>query len=237
MTNDFQLKFSHWQKYLLDFIFPAACVNCGRVGEWLCARCAGNIRGLPPMCFSCQKYSPQAKICPECADKYFFSRLIAPLDYDQPAIARLIKIFKYHFAYGAAPALADLAFANLPENLQKDLGQADFMTAVPLHRRRLKWRGFNQAELLAQEWSTKLNIKYMAGLQRLRHTQPQAQLSGAQRLRSQQDNFLWTGENLIDKVIILVDDVATTGATVNDCARALKIAGAGEVLVMVVAKG
>lgn len=232
MTNKLRL----FLESLLDFIFPVSCVSCGKTGQWLCDKCAQNIRSLPPTCFGCQKYSPEATVCSDCAANYFFDHLVAPLDYDQPTVAKLIKIFKYHFAYGVAPTLAELALVNLPEQLQKDLARADFITAVPLHCRRLKWRGFNQAELLARAWSDKLQVDYVAGLKRLRHTTPQAQLSGAERLLAQQDNFLWVGQDLTDKIIILVDDVATTGATVNDCARALKIAGA-EVWVMVVAKG
>lgn len=109
---------------------------------------------------------------------------------------------------------------------------------VPLHPRRLRWRGFNQAQVLAQAASEKFNINAeFFSLKRIKYRPPQVSLKEQERKINVRSCFSWEGKNLSGTNIILIDDIATTGATLNECARVLKENGAGEVWGAVVAKG
>lgn len=108
---------------------------------------------------------------------------------------------------------------------------------IPLSKKRLRWRGFNQAELLARELAAAFAYPLNQDLKRIKHAWPQADLNGAERLNNIADSFAWTGTSLGGRTIILIDDVATTGATLNEAARILKTAGAGAIYGLVLAKG
>ncbi len=124
--------------------------------------------------------------------------------------------------------LGGLLRRHLPENLSWDL-----VVPVPLGRRRLRQRGFNQSALLARFAFG----KYTEVLERVRETRPQSELSEKERFRNIKNAFkVKAGKNLADKRILLVDDVLTTGATAEECARVLRAAGAREVTVAVLAR-
>jgi ComF family protein len=107
----------------------------------------------------------------------------------------------------------------------------DLILPVPLHQQRLRERGFNQALLLVRELSRRTGIPYrMNVLQKKRPTLPQVQLSGAEREKGVRKSFhILSGEELEGKTILLVDDVYTTGATVNECSKVLLAAGAARI--------
>ena len=108
---------------------------------------------------------------------------------------------------------------------------------VPLSKKRLRWRGFNQAELLAEKVAENYGLAMdAANLIRVKHKKPQAKLDEVHRLENIKDCFAWQGSNLNKKNIILIDDVVTTGATLNECAIVLHAAGAAEVWCLVVPK-
>ncbi len=109
---------------------------------------------------------------------------------------------------------------------------------VPLHKRRQRWRGFNQAEIIARPLAEYFGLDLsLELLVRRRYTRPQAKLEPAQRRQSIKNSFVCRRQNLAGKVILLIDDVATTGATLAECARILKSAGAKKVCGLVVARG
>jgi len=109
---------------------------------------------------------------------------------------------------------------------------------VPLHKKRLRWRGFNQSELLAKGIKKYFNLDLrLDELIRTKHKKPQTKLSGRKRKENVKGCFFWKGDWLDGKNIILVDDVITTGSTLNECAKVLKENGAGEVWGLVVARG
>jgi len=109
---------------------------------------------------------------------------------------------------------------------------------IPLHKRRLRWRGFNQAEKIAKILSDKLNIPLVNNkLIRIKYNQPQAKINSQKRKNNIIGCFQYNGESLEEKNIILVDDVVTSGSTLNECAKVLKEKGAQEVWGICVARG
>jgi ComF family protein len=123
---------------------------------------------------------------------------------------------------------------SLPEN--SDLKDA-LLIPIPLSKKRLLWRGFNQSEILARELVTAFNYSISHDLKRNKYSRPQAELSEQERLNNIKDSFFWAGTALEGKTIILIDDVITTGATLNEAALTLKKYGAGKIYGLVLAKG
>jgi len=177
-------------------------------------------------------------------------------DYDDELLAKLVKNLKYKFARDLSRDLGEflaMFFARAaaseaagrsrrhsrPNGVQ--VGRAfrnALVVPVPLHRRRERWRGFNQAELIARHFSDQLGFETSKGkLVRTKHTGPQTGLDKEDRKKNVKNCFVWQGDDLRGRNIILVDDVATTGSTLNECARALKKSGAGEVWGLVAANG
>jgi ComF family protein len=148
-------------------------------------------------------------------------------------IERAIHRFKYERWEALAPALAGL----LLDRLAVDPPPAHLVVPVPLHPHRERERGYNQSALLARELSRRLNLRSPPGrLIRTRQTPPQVGLDRVQRRANVADAFVWQGPNLDRQPILLVDDVATTGATLNACAGALRQSGSGAVMGLAVAR-
>jgi ComF family protein len=142
-------------------------------------------------------------------------------------------MFKYHSKVALADALGELmgtAFQNSPD--------FDVLLPVPLHSSRLREREFNQSLLLADRLHRRLGVPLSYGnLVRLRDTQPQTELSRAARLKNLRRAFAVLHPEEVDgKRLLLVDDVFTTGTTVNECAKALRKAGAADVFVCTLAR-
>jgi ComF family protein len=148
---------------------------------------------------------------------------------------RALHRFKYEGWRALAPALAGLIAERLPEPVRT--AESRCLLAVPLHRRRLRERGYNQSALLAGELRRRWALPDGPGrLVRLRDTAPQVGLDRPARRRNVADAFVWDGPDLAGRAILLVDDVATTGSTLEACGRALKAASAGRVEAVTVAR-
>lgn len=239
---------------IVDIVFPIECLGCGFEGEWLCQKCARSLAIYENnRCPACHADSQYGKYCSECAKDRELCGILVAGNYKNKLLEKSIKTLKYRFASSVARELAGLLagffyeqqkkilFLNTAaENVPKiiiDL-QNVILVPVPLHKKRKRWRGFNQAEILAEEFLTKIDLAYdKDSLRRLRYTKPQAGLSGDERRENLRGSFVWEGKELDEKYIILVDDVATTGSTLEECAKVLKKAGAREVWGLVVAKG
>lgn len=215
----------------LDLLFPSKCAGCGRAGELLCRTCLGDATRLDSrVCRHCATPTGRGTLCGACAAvPPALYRLIAAFTYDG-AIRRAIHSFKYQDIRALAPVLAD-ALASDPR-----LGrlEADALVPVPLHERRLRERGYNQAELLARELGTRMGLPMRTDLVRRVGDGP-SQLDAADRRANVERAFEAEGEAR-GMHLMLVDDVATTGSTLNACAHVLLKAGAGRVGAIVVAK-
>jgi ComF family protein len=154
-------------------------------------------------------------------------------------VQRLIHAFKYPpFLRDLAKplALSIIAHINL---LNKPIYPPDIICPIPLHKRRLKWRGYNHAEELAKQLGQAFSLPVVAdALIKRKHTTPQVSLDREERLRNMKGVFeVQNPQAIAAKNILLVDDVYTTGATMEECARVLKRAGATRVFGAVVARG
>ncbi len=236
--------FSCWVKIksaVLDILFPPICLVCDRtfdskdIPENICDGCFKNITIHETMfCAVCGARLPRnAKICHKDAP----ATLAAATTYDDTAVKKLIWILKYRKALAGAAPLAKILIAYIRE---LDADFSDFITVpVPLHKTRLRKRGFNQAELLAQKTSSALGIPFLNALTRVRDNPPQAKSKNKEERQKNIARCFALGDknDIVGKKIILVDDVFTSGATTFEAARVLKSAGARKIIVLVVAKG
>lgn len=219
---------------LLDLLLPPRCGACRKVGSWLCADCRAHIRRLEePLCGRCGVEVTSARQECGCRRRLrSLARLRSAAAYEGP-IELAVHRFKYQGWRRLAAPLAELT----AERLVVEGVAARWVVAVPLHPTRLRQRGFNQAELLARELRRRLSLAAPPGaLVRTRATPPQVGHDRLWRLQNVRDAFAWRGGRLHGEPILLVDDVATTGATLDACANALRAAGSGPVTGVSVAR-
>jgi len=230
---------------VLDFLFPPLCHVCRSFIPG-----AGELH----ICAGCRDRLPLVKspLCPVCGIPFIgvgddhacgqchthpphFESARAHLLYEDSA-RELIHYFKYNHKTHLRRPLALLALEGLTEFIT---GQTpDLIIPVPLHRSRLRSRGFNQAVLLGDLFSSRLSVPMLVdGLTRTRQTEPQIELSAEDRRNNVKGAFAANRADMIyRKRILLLDDVMTTGSTVNECAKVLKKAGATSVVVATIAR-
>ena len=221
----------------LDFLLPMRCLGCRREGGLLCEPCIAALpQLLPPYCDICADRGVVGE-CRQCREQARqqgrpLDGLRAPYIF-QGAIRDAIHSFKYENARAAAPLLGRL----LAEYLTDNPLPGEVLTPVPLHPRKLRERGYNQAELLAREMGKIVGLPVEAKrLYRVRNTPAQARTaSRQQRLDNIADAFAVRGD-LTGRALILIDDVSTTGSTLTAAAAALKQAGAASVWALTLAR-
>ena len=233
---------------LMDIIYPPRCRICTDFLEDypvnrkdICDECYAGFLGLThPFCRTCgepfKSKVEEDHLCEKCLRKRpYYDELRAPYLYEQKLMTA-IQLIKYSgkssIVKSLGPPLA--AFAKEWINDTKEM----IMIPVPLHRRKLRQRGFNQSALIVRAISPALGIGVdFFSLIRTRYTESQAGLSLEQRRKNVKGAFeARSDKNINGKTVILVDDVATTGNTMNECARILKKAGAYKVLGLTLAR-
>ncbi len=211
---------------LLDYIWPQFCLGCEQEGSLLCQNCLDNIPLLPV----------DYKAWPEGKNNFVFSNCYVCLDYHQKLTQNLIKNFKYQYLKILQIPLTHILAKKIKQlNLENNL----VITNVPLHHKKRKKRGFDQTEVLAKNLSLKINAPYQSLLTRHKNTKAQAKLERADRLNNLQEAFAVKeiDQNLVqNKTIILIDDVATTGTTLNEAAKTLLNLAPKEIIALVLAK-
>ena len=219
----------------LDLLFPKRCVSCGKFGAYICKDCFAKIEFIQkPVCPVCQRQAVGGKTHPGCQGRLRLDGLVVATRYSGSVKKAIAKV-KYKWAYDIAKILIDLIVVNL---WKFDLASDLILVPVPLHVRRKKWRGFNQAEILAKSLSLKFNQPYGEYLARIIETASQVGLKKDERKKNVKGAFrLRTGADVSGKNILLVDDVYTSGATMQEACRVLKKAGAKTVWAMAVALG
>jgi ComF family protein len=213
---------------LLDLIFPPSCLACSsHAGVWLCEPCADSFPWIVEPCARCGAPSPSnPNGCARCRGKELpYGRARAAAVYSGPARATLLR-FKLAGERRAARVLAGSMCGVIP-------AQPDVVTFVPSTRKVLAERGFNAAEQLARHVARSLKVPCRPLLRKIRDTEDQAGLSREARARNLQGAF--AGRPAEGRVL-LVDDIITTGATANECARALRAAGIGKIDVLTFAR-
>lgn len=230
---------------LLDFVYPLTCLLCGvkvppDAGE-LCAGCLETFpNNTPPFCPFCGQgrlLEPDPACCPSCQGRPFlFDQAWSAMLYEGP-----VRDCLHHFKYRERYLLSKPLTERLVRFAQRFLPLRGFdaIVPVPLSRRRENERGFNQSFLLSRGLSRALDLPLLRhSLVRWRQTPSQISLSREGRLKNVAGAFrVKQLPPLQEKRLLLVDDVFTTGATVNACAAVLKEAGAASVSVLTLARG
>ncbi len=229
---------------LLDLLFPHSCVGCGRMETLLCSACLARLPASDLACPVCSARSQTARPCRTCKRSLpFVDRAVWGTRYDDALVRTIITQYKYAPVRDFAYPLGILIVPPLKKLLQTISFPQHPLTLlpVPLHPRKQRERGFNQSELIAEVLQGALALPLLGPkvLARIRYTTPQAQTaSREERIRNMHGAFSVCDKNAVaGKTIILVDDVLTTGSTVNEAARVLKEVGAESVWAAVAARG
>ena len=219
---------------LLDLLFPPNCPGCGLLGLHWCEHCHNKVNKItPPFCEHCgNPQSLQLKRC-DCSQTIPHLDLLRSYAFYLPPLSSAIHQFKYNRDFMLANSLA-FYLHNMYNEYKLE---TDIIIPVPLNKKRLRERGFNQAGLLANNLAKKVGLPYVTqALFRTRKTRSQVGLSRLERLANVQDAFSATPAIVEDKRILIIDDVTTTGATMEACAKALKEAGAKVIVGLSIAR-
>lgn len=269
--------------WLLDIIFPIRCIECGKFGDYVCRGCLGSISFKKTFeCVGCKRNTPFGQTCFLCAKTNFVDQLLIVADFRDSLVEKILKFFKYKFISDLEQPLSVLIKRYLKWlTLNKKFNVFEvspLLVPVPLHQRRLNWRGFNQSELLAKNIADTFQMEMASDvIERVGNAIPQADIKEREeRLKNlngifarsrlplvapegphkevpvllaperfasfgdtgrRQEGELCRHDKLTGRVVLLIDDVCTTGATLNECAKVLKANGATRVIALVVARG
>lgn len=222
------------KNFLTELFFPSYCVNCEKEGEWLCSDCEEKIiKSKSSFCFKCNTLTDEYKACNRCKRNSSLKGVLILGYYSNDILRKAIWDFKFNFIKDIGFKLGEMLAFNIKDKV--NFKNSAFIE-VPLSKKRFKWRSFNQAEILSLKLSEIINIPYIKGaLRRIKETQTQLGLSRKERIKNISSAFRAVKEVPYKKVF-LVDDVLTTGATLEECAKELRKAGVKEVWGVVLAK-
>ncbi|HBV58044.1 MAG TPA: hypothetical protein DEB73_02160 [Candidatus Magasanikbacteria bacterium] len=206
-----------------DLLFPVFCISCRTEGEWLCQPCLEKL---------------QLEIKPQVFQHPYLSKVIALADYKNETVARLIHLLKYEYVEEIGEIFEKLIEEFIRQNAEIILnGRPSAIIPIPLHKKRYLERGFNQAEILAESWGRHLGVPILKNvLIRSRQTKTQVGLNGIERRSNLRGAFTLRQPLVNIDRVILVDDVFTTGSTMEEAARVLRSNGIKEVWGEVIAR-
>lgn len=228
---------------ILDLVWPKRCVGCGKAGGYVCKECEVGMWEEEQICPACRRLSRYGLRHEYCKRKGYLEGLTCFWAYD--GIARkLMSEVKYHFYYDYLRefSITNFQFFNRPEYsyILRYLETKPTLVPIPLHRDRLKWRGFNQAEMICQLTFGNWHLENKNLLIRVKETGQQVGRTREARLQSTENAFeidkRFMNYDLRFMNILLVDDVWTTGATMQEAAKTLKEGGVKEVWGLVLAR-
>lgn len=221
-------------------IAPARCMGCLKENTWLCVKCRRNIMKSSLSCVVCGKEGTRGITCFDCREKTVLKGLVSVGPYGLASLRRGIHWLKFKGVSTVAEPLAKLLIPRLTSiapltQLQKEAA----LIPVPLHKRRMRQRGFNQSLKIAQAIGRYTNIPVMDVLVRQKSTWTQTKLPPELREGNMSDAFVLKEINEFKNrsVLIIVDDVTTTGATLSAAASPLKKLGVKEIWGAVIAQG
>lgn len=203
---------------LLNLIFPPRCHICRKEGFYLCQDCKKNIE----ICFSNINYNH--------LDQVYL--LCKPTE----TLKRIVHAFKYNFREAYLEVLSGYYIEGLKNfNITSEY----LIIPIPLHYIRKFWRGYNQSELISRYINRRLGYEILHALKRNKHTKMQSHLNRTERLNNVKDVFTINkfDISLIERPVLLIDDIVTTGATLSEAAKVLKVYGFKKVEAMVLSRG
>lgn len=231
---------------ILDFLYPKKCVSCKKAGSYLCEKCFSYLSfDAKSLCLLCNNPTFNSLTHPRCRKKYGIDGCFSALSYNK-TVQKLIFNFKYKpYLTDLKSVLIDLFYESIIQNEQfiKLITDGSWlMVPIPLSSSKLRKRGYNQAEILANELSKKFNFPVQNLLKRTRETKTQVGLSNVQRKLNIKEafdfnsSFIINHSSLKNANIFLVDDVVTTGSTLAEAAKILKKNGAKKVFGLTLAR-
>jgi ComF family protein len=222
------------KRVALDLFFPQWCIGCGKEGDYVCGSCYQRLPIIvPPVCLKCGRPQSQGQICRSCSDiKAEIDGIRSPFVFDG-VIRQAIHELKYRNLRALVPSLAKL----LHDYLVEKPVPGNVLVPVPLHPKRWRERGYNQSALLARELGRLSGLPVVPDcLVRHSYAPPQARSAGvSERHKNVANAFTCLDGRFQGKQVLLIDDVSTSGATLNACAGVLKSAGAATVWGLVMA--
>lgn len=224
---------------ILELIYPNKCIYCNELipigGDSLvCEECSNNIKVADkPRCIMCDRPIKITAVCHICKDmNIYFDKGFAVYNYEGK-VKNAILNFKYNNKKRNCKPFSDIMLKYFLENSDT---MPDIIVPVPLYKKRYRKRGFNQSELLAIEISKGLGIETLNVLDRIKETKPQSGLKMAQRIKNLKGAFALNEKYEVkDKNILIIDDIFTTGATCNECAKVLRKNGAQTIMFLTIA--
>jgi competence protein ComFC len=227
--------------FLIDVLFPKFCLGCSCIGSYICNRCFKKLRVInKPTCLYCHRQSYLGLTHPKCSKKLSIDGTLSIYHYDN-FLKKIIKNIKYRLA----TVIWDEFWKSIPESdvnrlfSYKNIFDIAFIQPVPLSQSKYRLRGFNQSIMMAKYFKKILNLPIINILERSHEALAQAQIKSKKlRLKNVKNVFLVKKQTDIkNKTIVLIDDVITTGSTIKEACRILKIAGANKVYALTLAKG
>ena len=230
---------------LASLIFPPHCANCGADtvgGVQLCAACAGLAKKIvAPFCQRCSQPFDGAIVgaftCANCLGRTLHFDCAVACYLSRGVVREFVHRFKYDRHFYLRHPLAEW----LAETFDDERIRAQpiaTLVPVPLHSARFREREFNQADVLAEMLARRTGTPLLRALQRIRYTTTQTRLDRHERMENLHNAFrVRHNANVQNRHLVLVDDIFTTGSTVDECARVLRAAGAASVRVVTVARG
>lgn len=214
---------------LLDFVYPKNCLGCGKKGRYICEVCLVRTKKTEDICPICAKPAIDGLTHSGCKKAYGIDGFSSVFSY-QGTLRKVITSLKYKFVKDMGEELVQIFLSSFKNPA---FPKKAVITPVPMHLRRLKWRGFNQASLLGRIIAGKKGWVFVPDLVgKIKDTKYQANLKRDERLKNLKGAFAINPKyNLKDSKypIIVFDDVWTTGATLREIAKTLKRKGAKEV--------
>lgn len=216
-------------KHWLEYLFPRSCCSCGKVWSYLCFECKKELIPHPELCSACHAPSKEFKTCPTCMleGKTFLDGLLVWFSY-QKILKKLILKIKFYHKKDLARFLAErmALLVQLNTYLANAWGQKTLVISyVPSHwYRKYFQKGYNQSELLARHLGALLEVPVLPIFRKQRKTASQVSLSREERFKNLKNAFVCVQSSQLPSgtTLLLVDDVTTTGATLNELAKTLK---------------
>jgi ComF family protein len=222
-----------WGSFI-DLLFPPQCGGCQTAGSLWCEACRAAVKPIePPWCEKCGEPFVADRLCANCRAHPLQIEKIRSVALFDGVLRQAIHRFKYERLSGLAEPFGDM----LADYWHAEQLTAEWLIPVPLHPSRERDRGYNQSELLSHQLARRVNVPISSkGLRRTRATAVQMTLNAAQRRENVAGAFECAEPRVRGARVVIIDDVGTTGATLDACAQAVLKAGAASVMGLTLAR-
>lgn len=219
---------------MLDTIFPPHCVICEDLGRFICFNCEDKILEISTQtCVFCNKITKKGRLCLACRTRRHLTGVICFGYFKDKYLKEIIHAYKYEDLFALKEILANY----LLKLTKEEKLTFDIITFVPISKKRLVRRGYNQSQLLAEELGKLTNVPVIVALKKIKETKTQVGLKRKERIKNLKDSYGSVKKiDLNNKKVLLIDDVVTTETTLDECAKVLRKSGAREVWGLTLAK-